>query len=136
MAERNRKEQRLARQRMVETGENYTTALRKVREEFEELKANEEKVEASTPTQQTRIMMLLNGLNPSSGEPFTVEDFNVMESKAKSPEQRHMYKRIRAGHAGFGKAFDAMTAHPQLGTNIEDFHKKMDEFYIGLDLDL
>lgn len=33
MAERNRQEQRAARERMKITGENYTTALRAVREE-------------------------------------------------------------------------------------------------------
>jgi hypothetical protein len=34
MAERNRQEQRAARERMRLTGENYTTALRHVREEI------------------------------------------------------------------------------------------------------
>lgn len=82
--------------------------------------------------QKARITMLLNGLNPASRLPFTDEELNEMRKKASTPQHLHFYKRIQAGRAGLGRAFDETTVDPFCGMTPGDFREKMDDFYTGL----
>jgi len=84
------------------------------------------------PSQGTRIMLLLNGINPLTGTPFTIDEFNKMREKVITPEQLHIYRRIEAGNRGLGRAFDEFGTDPFYGMSAEDFRKRMDEFYISL----
>lgn len=101
------------------------------REIQERLAARRAEKEFVRPPQQTRIMLLLNGLNPMTGTPFTDEQMTEMKEQIKTPYDVHVYYRILAGRAGLGSTYDRR-ANPYFGMTAEDFHRLMDDFYIKL----
>jgi len=77
-------------------------------------------------------MLLLNGINPLTGKPFTIDEFLLMREKIKTPMELRIVQRIEAGNRGMGKAFDEAAIDPFYGSSADHFQKKMDEFYISL----
>lgn len=88
--------------------------------------------------QRARTTLLSNGINPSTGKPFTDDELRVMEQKANTPERMALYNKIVAGRAAL------LDEQPPLnmsdysaeadtygfgGMTVGDFRERMDGYY-------
>ena len=85
-----------------EAADRLASGLAAQKADREARKKREDAVKVVTTgmNQKHRTSLLNRGINPSTGEVFTIQELAEMEKKANTPERRDLLKRIHAGRAG------------------------------------